>query len=147
MAHSVKARKASLLAHSSHLYNNTHSVKIALKREVDVDKRTVTTHSYSLLNRIRFGLYMNSCLFAFCFIGHFLAQIKIWHNWVHVLNVSLRFSIQPSCLEEALFPNSTLCMILRGSQQQEQINRSSSSYYYLHRGYINLLGMNQKGLL
>ena len=34
---------------------------------------------------------MSGCLFSFYFIGHILAQIKICHNWVHVLNFLVTF--------------------------------------------------------
>ena len=54
-------------------------------REVDVNERTVTTNSYSLLLVIRFGHYMSNCLFSF------LAIVKICHIWVHVLNIFVTF--------------------------------------------------------
>ena len=64
-------------------------------RGVDVNKRTVTTHSFSLW--YIFGHHKNSCLFFFNFIGHIMVYIKICHNWVIF---SIRFSckqlIQPS---------------------------------------------------
>ena len=34
---------------------------------------------------------MRSCLFSFSFFGHIWAQIKIWHNCVHVLNFLVTF--------------------------------------------------------
>ena len=34
---------------------------------------------------------MSSCLFSFSFIGHILALIKIYQNWVHFLNFLVTF--------------------------------------------------------
>ena len=62
-------------------------------RGFDVNKRTETTFSYSLLQWIRFGHNINS-----------LGYIKIY-NWVHVLNsfvtfLLLRTDIQPCSFKE-----------------------------------------------
>ena len=47
--------------------------EIVQTRGVDVHKRTVTMHSCSLLQGIRFGHNISSCLFSFSFFGHILA--------------------------------------------------------------------------
>ena len=67
-----------LLHKVMHFYQVNPSIHLLLQsRGVDVNKRTATKHSYSLIQGMRFGHYMDSCLFSFSFIGHILAEIKI----------------------------------------------------------------------
>ena len=47
-----------------------HVLQLIQVRGVNVNKRTVTTHSYILRYGIRLGHFMSRCLFSFAFIGH-----------------------------------------------------------------------------
>ena len=60
--------------------------EVGESREVDVNKRTVATHFYSLLQRIRFDHFI-----FFSFLGHILTQIKISHNLFQVKNFLVTF--------------------------------------------------------
>ena len=60
-------------------------------RGVDVNKRTATTHSCRLLQGIKFDYFKCSCLFSHSFIGHILAQMKINHVYVYVLDFLVTF--------------------------------------------------------
>ena len=51
---------------------SSSSQLVQLARGVDVNKRTVTTHSYSQLQRIKFGHFIGSCLFSLSFYWPYL---------------------------------------------------------------------------
>ena len=48
-------------------------ISFGTARGVDVNKRTATTHYYSLLYGIRFGYYIQAAVYIFSVIGHILA--------------------------------------------------------------------------
>ena len=86
-------------------------------RGVDVKKRTVTMHSYSVLQGIRFGHYMSCCLFSFSYIGHILDSIQICHNWVNVLKFLVTFLL--------LTTNTALCLQATKKDGRNDTRKSS----------------------
>ena len=52
------------------------SIPHAVIRGVDVNKRTVTTYIFNLLQGIRFGHYMSSCLFLSLLLTTFWLKLR-----------------------------------------------------------------------